>query len=451
MIQLPTIPSIATGVYLFKDNAGKVIYVGKAKSLSIRIKTHFYDKDSKWIHIIQQTHNIAYLVTSSEEEALILECNLIKLYRPRYNIRLRDDKTYPLIKITNEPFPRIHITRKIVSDGAKYFGPYTDSTNLRKVIRLIKKMFKIRTCKWVIKPGKNRIPCMDYHLKQCVAPCTGEILPNVYSEYVREAELFLKGKVDHLLKRLQKRMERCAKKFLFEEAADLRDQIRVIEKAVRCQREILSVDKSTLSKELSYDNTFNESLVNQYVGLGITPTLYESVINQLQKEFSLPKLPIRIEAVDISCISQKSAVGALVVFEDGKPKRSEYRRYKIKDVSLKDDLSMMGEVLNRRFKRLIDEGATIPDMILIDGGRQHLNLCWGILQKLGLSSKIHVLALAKRDYDKIYTVALSSSIILPQDSKILHFLQHIRDEAHRFAITYHRKLHRKLALCEVEA
>jgi excinuclease ABC subunit C len=525
------------GVYLFKDKAGEVIYVGKAASLSKRVKSYFQKRTllPKDVILTSKIADFDYMVSNSEVEALILENNLIKTYKPRYNVNFRDDKTFPLVKITTqEEFPRIYTTRKIIDDGAKYFGPYAHAGNLRKTLKLIKEIFLIRSCKYKLKVGKKpQRPCLNFHIKRCVAPCTGNISKQEYQKIVQQVCLFLSGRVAELIKELELKMKKEAKALRFEQAAIIRDQIHALQNVMtkqqavslsRVDQDVIGVAeldgrkqtcvvvflirdgrligeehyflkiglkeslqdiicafvkqyyfrKTFIPKELILPCIMDEEEVikkwlekkantkikiyvpkrgekkhlidlatkNATLSLATQTTEEEvKILTSLQNCLKLPKLPMRIEAFDISCLAGKEAVGSLIVFVSAKPKKSEYRRFKIKGHDLHDDVGMLKEVVNRRYKRVLNEKKPLPDLILVDGGKQQLNAAYDILQSLGISD-VPIISIAKPqladEREKIFT--LSSCFTLPKDSNVLHLVQQIRDEAHRFAISYHRKI-----------
>ncbi len=527
------------GVYLFKDKNGEIIYVGKAASLAKRVKSYFQKRPvlPKDLILTSKIADFDYMVSNSEVEALILENNLIKTYKPRYNVNLRDDKTYPLVKITtNEEFPRIYTTRKIVEDGAKYFGPYVYTNDLRKTLKIIKEIFQIRSCSNKLKEGKkNEKPCLNFHIKRCVAPCAGNISKEQYQKIVAQVCLFLSGKVTELIKELKLKMKKEAQNLRFETAATIRDQIQALQKVMikqqavslsKVDQDVIGIAelngrkqicvvvflirdgrligeehyflkiglkeslkdvitafvkqyyyrKISIPKELILPAILNEkelikkwleekrgTIIKIYVPkrgnkkhlidlatknaaliLSTQGTKDVQILTSMQDYLKLPKVPVRIEAFDISCLSGKEAVGSLVVFEEAKPKFSDYRRFKIKETALSDDIGMLKEIINRRYTRVLNERKTLPDLILVDGGKQQLNATANVLLSLELSN-IPLISIAKpqspTEKEKIFT--LSSCFTPPKDSNVLHLIQQIRNEAHRFAITYHRKIKRK--------
>ncbi len=525
------------GIYLMRDSEDKVLYVGKAKSLKIRVRSYFKDElDSpKTTAMMKQFHSLEYIVTDTEKEALILESNLIKKYLPRYNIRLKDDKRYPYIKITKETYPRILITRRMTNDGSYYYGPFTDVYALRRMLKFLKSLFKIRECK------NMNGPCLNYQINLCVAPCNNKISIKDYQQLVDKANLFFQGKYDDIIGIQIKMMTEAAANHEFEKAAVLRDQIDSIKAILERQKMefnrqleqdviacslnedfatvvVFSVRDGKITgkndflmsfvQRTSPDKVLSAFLKQYYTGPRQVPSelilqyhvedeelivdwLKEKsdddvtikvpeegmeyrlirmvvknadIIRNHQKEvkgalldlktyLGIPKIPRRIEAFDISNISGKNAVASMVVFEDGSPKKNNYRRYKIETTG-PDDYAMMKEVLMRRYKKLVhDEEETQedpnlkvldsrrPDLIVVDGGKGQLNVALTVLKLLNLTN-IPVIGLAK-EFEHIFIPDVSTPIILPPDSKALHLLQRIRDEAHRFAINYHKKLRSK--------
>ena len=391
------------GVYLFKDAQGRILYVGKAVSLRKRVASYFRRTPALPPRIARMVERVAGLevrCTSSEAEALLLEAQLIKEHRPYYNVALRDDKTYPLLKVTREPFPRLVVTRRMLADGAIYFGPYTDAGLMHEAVRFLRRVFPMRTCKTF-----PNTPCLEYHLGQCLAPCAKYITAKEYQRIVDDLVAFLEGKRDHLLRDLARRMEQASRDQRFEEAARLRDQIQ-------------SLTSVIVAKEKS---------------------LSAGPLEQLQAALKLPRLPGRIEAFDISNIFGDYAVGSMVVFSDGKPHTAHYRRFKIETVQGIDDYRMMHEVVRRRYSGTLVAQLPPPELILVDGGKGQLAAA---CEELGaLSLTIPAMGLAKR-FEHIFLPHAEEPIVLLPTSPVLHLVQHIRDEAHRFAIAYHRRVRR---------
>ncbi len=522
------------GVYLFKDEAGNILYVGKATNLAKRVKSYFPAPAAtpKLSALTSQIRDLDYKVTDNEVEALLLECNLIKEYHPRYNVSLRDDKRYPYLKMTREDFPRIFVTRKVKNDGAKYFGPYTNAQAIRQTLKLLRTLFPLRTCqkKIGLKPQK---PCLNYHIKRCFAPCAGKMGREDYGRIVEEARLFLKGEQDRLIKRLERRMGEAKEALRFEEAIILRNQIQSLEK-IRERQKVIStkpLDQDVLAFALGPDSACSQiffirrgklmgsehfflrgikdkskeeiltSLVKQYyynatyipkevilqneieekglirdyleqkarrkvrlliprkgdklnlirlaeknAGLILleeysrSQQMKEEALGELQRILGLRELPFRIEAFDISSISGTLATGSLVTFKGGEPDKDEYRRFRIKRTKGRDDYAMMSEIVERRYRRFLKERKILPDLILVDGGKGQLNTVLRTLKKLKI--KLPVAALAK-EYEHLFIPGRSLPLILARNSSALYLLKRIRDEAHRFALAYHRKLRKK--------
>lgn len=530
---------------MFENKSGEIIYVGKAASLKRRVNSYFQsDKHQppKVRVMMQQVTDLQYIVTDSEVEALILECNLIKEHRPKYNVNLKDDKHYPYLKITlGEEFPRIMVTRSMQKDGSRYFGPYTRAGAMRETLKLLRSLFPVRTCKKV-DPREQSRPCLNAHIKRCLAPCSGRVKPEEYGQVIREVILFLEGRQDDLIRDLEERMRQAAANLEFEKAAELRDQIAAIKEVLAHQKivsdrqedqDVLALargrDKTcgqiffirggkvvgrdyfwlTSSPEETEKDIMTAFLKQYYSKVDFVPqevilqvdvedkevieewlrrkrgkkvnlivprrgkkrqlvemvaenarlTLEEAekaaqqqlkktqeALRNLQKVLDLPRPPERIECYDISNFQGHAAVGSMVVFENGQPKNSDYRRFRIKGVQGPNDFACLQEVLERRFRRATNSAedtsfSRLPDVIIIDGGKGQLTAALEVLERLGIKD-IPVFALAKEE-ELIFRQGSSSPVKLPRDSSALHILQHIRDEAHRFAITYHRKLHRK--------
>jgi len=411
------------GVYFFKDKKKKVIYIGKAVSLKKRL-AHYFQKgffDPKMGQLIRQIADFDYLPLSSEPEALFLEDRLIKQFQPKYNQISRDDKSYPFLKITKEKFPSFSIVREPKKRTAFYFGPYTDVIALRRAYRYLRTIFPIRRCRKKINPEKKGRVCLDFHLGRCKGPCAGKIKEEEYQKLADALVLFLRGRYRETMRQLKELMKESAEKLNFEEAAKYRDEIKIISK----------MEGSKVHPHPSPRPQVGRAAI-QWMGWGERGR----GVSQLKKVLSLPKLPKRIEGVDISDIAGDKAVGSLVVFKDGKEDRAHYRKFKIKGVSGIDDYKMVEEVIARRYQ----EKKNLPDLLLIDGGKGHLSTVMKKLKEMKLS--FPVIALAKRN-EEIFLPGSSSPLILKKDSPVLLFLEKIRNEAHRFAISYHQKLRRK--------
>lgn len=511
------------GVYLMKDRENKVIYVGKAASLRDRVSQYFRAQDSpKNRMLVRNIEDIEYIATENEVEALVLESNLVKEHTPRYNVRLRDDKAYPYIRITNEEYPRICIARRRERDGAQYFGPYPSSKAVREMIK-IASGFGVRRCRKKLPCP----PCLNYHIKQCAAPCIGKVTKEEYLDIIRNVTSFLKGRGRELALSLKEKMNMLSQMQEYEKAARIRDQVNALEELSLKQRvsiagkkeqdiiayaasgttgslqlfhisegklkgrdtfslntagsdenEVLSsfikqyyqdvkppqeiiipfeIADDSISRWLSENgsklktpvNTTEKGLMNlakENTRLLLTQkTLSESkdkheALTALQKALSLPVAPSLIEAFDISNISGTDAVGSLVAFGNGEPDKNNYRRFRIKTIKGADDFSMMAEVVTRAYSRRKEEGKKMPDLVLIDGGKGQLNAALAAISGLGL--KLNIAALAK-EFEYIFLHGKDAPVILPEESPALQLLQRIRDEAHRFALGYHRKLRGK--------
>ena len=530
------------GVYLFKDKEGKVIYVGKAANLRSRVRSYFgapSNLPSKIQRLVPTIQDLDFVITRSEQEALILECDTIKRYSPKFNASLKDNKTFPYLKIDiREDWPGVYITRRVQKDGARYFGPFASPGSVRKTLRLIKKIFPYRSCNKRI-DGKDKRPCLDYHIHQCLGPCIGAVDKEEYREVINRVILFLQGKQELILRELDAKMKAAAQQLQFEKAALLRDQISAIEEVIEGQRiaTTLQGEKDVIGlaqdETLAYVALFsirNNKLVGQdyfvmegtqgdspgqimtsfvkqyYASASYIPSLIllqhpvdesavlsqwlsqqrggrveldvpqkgakkklvetvaenaargleiaqlkemkaevvSSGLQELKNRLRLPKMPRRIECYDVSNIQGTLAVASMVVLEKGWPKPAHYRRFRIKTVAGADDYAMIQETLRRRFKRgLTGEGAwgIIPDLVLIDGGRGQLNAAREVRQELELDS-IPMASLAK-EKEEVFIPGERGPVNIPKDSPALHILQRARDEAHRFAISYHQKLRRK--------
>ena len=530
------------GVYLFKDKEGKVIYVGKAGSLKSRVRTYFgspANLSPKIQQLVSNIHDLEFVITSSEQEALILECDTIKRYAPRFNASLKDNKTFPYLKIDiKENWPGVYVTRQVQKDGARYFGPFASAGSVRKTIRLIKKIFPYRSCSKRI-DGKDKRPCLDYYIHQCLGPCIGAVEKDEYHGVISQVILFLQGKQELILRELDSKMKAAAQRLHFERAALLRDQIDAIEDVIEGQRiaTTLRGEKDVIglaqNETLAYVEIFfirNNKLVGRdhfimegtqgdspgqimtsfvkqyYASASYIPSLIllqhpveelavlsqwlsqqrgrkvklqvpqrgakkklvetvaenaarglelaqlkemkaeviSSGLQELKDKLHLPKMPRRIECYDVSNILGTVAVASMVVLEKGWPKPAHYRRFRIKTVAGANDYAMIQETLRRRFKRgATGEGAwgIIPDLVLIDGGKGQLNTALELSQELGLAS-IPMASLAKEN-EEVFIPGDPRPVHIPKDSPALHILQRARDEAHRFAISYHQKLRRK--------
>ena len=510
------------GVYIMRDDTDTIIYVGKAKNLIKRVKSYFREKLDRPKTQILMSHfdSLEYIVTNSEKEALILEATLIKKHRPRYNVQLKDDKRYPYVKITNERFPRLIITRDVAKNGV-YYGPFTDVGSVKQTVKFLKSLFKIRTCR------NMDGPCLNSQIDLCLAPCAGNVSEKEYSEIINKIDLFFQGKYSTIVKDLKAEMADAAMNEEYEKAAVIRDQIASIEEIMEKQfvdlvdddldQDVIAIAPGEnevvviimpirngkivgrddfLMSGSQYDSSSEVlfAFIQQYYGYnrhvpkqilldediddkelledwlsdlrgnkvhikvpqkGVKFRLVkmakknaeiikhqkktmENSLIELKKYLKLENLPRVIEGYDISNISGKFAVGSKVSFKDGKPNKKSYKHFKMKTPG-PNDFAMMEELLTRRLKRVDSDPE--PDLMVIDGGKGQLGMVCGVLEKLDLTH-IPVIGLAK-EFEEIYTPNSKRPIIIPKNSKALHLLQQVRDESHRFAITYHRKLRSK--------
>ena len=536
-----------------KGEADEVLYVGKAVNLRNRLRSYFQSSAThspKVLRLVDNAADLDFFVTDSELEALILECNLIKRHRPHYNVRLKDDKRYPYIKITwQEDFPRVNVVRRMLADGARYFGPYTSSAAMRQTLDLLRHIFPYLTCKRKI-TGSDERSCLYHHIGRCLAPCIGAVSKDDYRDMMQQVCLFLEGKGEEVLASLRQRMETAAETMEFERAAHLRDQIDAVERVIERQRvvsaSLVDQDAIAIAREdgevctqvffvrsgklvgheyflmegggdvevpeiLSsflkqfYDHAAHvppeillpaEIEENQVIERWLTERrggkvslrvprrgqkrkLLEMVeenaretlshllareqiertralsgVSDLQTQLGLQEPPLRIEAYDISNIQGVAATGSMVVFAEGVPAKSEYRRFKIRAAQGPDDYAMMQQVLRRRFRRATaEEGETqgswaqVPNLIVVDGGKGQLNAALEVLAEQGLEG-VPTIGLAKAR-EEIFTPGESEPVVLPRDSEALHLLQRLRDEAHRFAIVYHKAMRRSQSLSSI--
>lgn len=551
------------GVYLMKNSLGEVIYVGKAKVLKNRVKSYFQKSKNHSEKVKVMVKNIAefeYIVTDSEMEALILECNLIKKYNPKYNILLKDDKFYPFIKITvNDDYPRVFVTRRFAKDGSKYFGPYTNGSAVYETLDLIYKIFPLRNCKLVIKENGEKVrPCLNYHIKKCLGPCGGHISKEEYGKMINDIIDILSGKETYITKMVKSDMEKAAEELEFEKAASLRDKILSINAIAEkqkifktmegdedfinieqdekdsCIQVFFSRDGKVIGREhFIFENTANEGigeiiedfigsfyggtakipkaiyvpqidnfdLMEEYLTIkrgskvwikvpqkGQKKEMLEMVKNnaritlekfkdkylkdkeinrisllELQDLLELEECPQRIEAYDISNIQGVDSVGTMIVFEEGRAKNSDYRRFKIKTVKGANDYDSMREILTRRFNHGLDEikaiqqrdlklsagkFSTFPDLIMMDGGKGQVNVALEVLQSLNID--IPVCGLVKDDKHQTRGIIYNNNeLIINKGSNLMQLIRRIQDEVHRFAITYHRSLRDKRTLHSV--
>jgi excinuclease ABC subunit C len=556
----PSIPD-KPGVYLMKDARGEVVYVGKAVSLRNRVRSYFHasstDYTGKVHRLVHEIADIEFIITDSEVEALILECNLIKKHRPRFNVRLKDDKRYPYIKISwQDDYPRVFITRHRVEDGGRYYGPYTSVSAVHQTLDLLRRLFPYLTCKREI-TGRDQRPCLYYHIKRCLGPCIGAVSKDEYRAMIQRISLFLEGRTEEIIADLKAQMAEAAAQLRFEKAAEKRDLIQAIEQVTARQKMVLKVakdqdviafarddglacvqvffirqgkltgreyflltgttdedDREVLTSflkqfyaeaayvppEILLPLSVEESLLIeewlrarrggkevalrvprrgqlrelvQMAAANATETLsslraqweadetrHTAALTELQEVLGLSAAPVRIEGYDISNIQGTAATGSMVVFVKGVPRKSDYRRFQIRTVPGADDYAMMQEVLRRRFRRALETGkdeevlppgkkrdesfSVLPDLILIDGGKGQLNAALEVLQEYGLDN-LSVVSLAKQR-EELFVPGQSDPIVLPRDSPALYLVQRVRDEAHRFAVGYHRAVRQRKGL-----
>jgi excinuclease ABC subunit C len=533
------------GVYLMKDAAAKIIYIGKARNLKKRLASYF--KNSGQLNVkagilATKINDIETIITRTEKEALILESNLIKRYKPRYNVVLKDDKRYPSLRIdVKDKYPNFSIVRKIGQDNALYFGPFASAQAVRETLRTINKTFKLRKCKARDFKSRTR-PCLHCQMDGCLAPCCLDVDPDVYGEQVNEAIMFLKGRTPDLIRKIKKQMESCAREQNFERAARLRDKIFFLERTIEKQiavttdfkdRDVFAIARSaeysvvtvlpvrggflTGTRHYSFIETLStgeemmaafirqyyqrhpsipdELLVSidledaeltaewlgdfkkkkvkilqpkrgekaQLVAVAIHNAENEiksliasrsaemDLLLRLQNKLKMEKLPERIECFDNSNISGTQAVAAMAVFEKARAKTSFYRKYRIKTVTEHDDYAYMEEVLKRRFNKG-EASKPYPDLLMVDGGKGQLNIALAVIRELNLAEKFDIIGIAKKDEtkgetrDKIFKPGRANPLNFGKDEDMLLFLQRIRDEAHRFAISFHRQRRKKISL-----
>jgi excinuclease ABC subunit C len=529
--KIPHLPE-SPGVYLWRDADGTVLYVGKAKRLRSRVRSYVTGDQLTSVKtqaLMQQAAGLDTIVVPSEAHALILEANLIKEYRPKYNIALRDDKSYPYIKVTiTEPFPRVYVTRQLVNDGSRYFGPYTDVGAMRRSLNVVKRIFTVRSCRYDLPDAAPDRPCLDYHIGRCKAPCVLLQSQAEYRAMIDEVILFLDGRADEVMRRVKERIELAAESLDFERAAEMRDVLQHLERMEEptVVLEVEGGDRDVIGyardgadacvtwmrirsgKLLARDHQFFENvhdetdaavlqafLVGPYriaeerarellIPLELeerevveqsldgakihTPQrgprrelvdlatqnarhLLEEArltgeetderagdpVYELQRQLGLQRVPRSLVCFDISHAQGTDTVASCVWFQNGRPYRAEYRKFKVRDVQGIDDFASMNEVVTRYFRRRLDEGKAIPDLVVIDGGKGQLSAAHAALEALGLGS-LPLISLAKRE-EEIFMVGRSESLRLPRRSPALRILQQARDEAHRFAITFQRK------------
>ncbi|MBM3452884.1 MAG: excinuclease ABC subunit C [Bacteroidetes bacterium] len=526
------------GIYQYLNSLDQIIYVGKAKNLKKRVSSYFTKnhENTKTSILVKQIHDIRFVVVSSEFDALILENNLIKEYQPKYNIQLKDDKTFPWICVKNEPFPRIFPTRKVIKDGSHYFGPYPDAKVMYMLLKLIKDLFPLRSCKLDLKPAKiqaNKFSlCLEYHIGNCLGPCTGQQTPENYLNSIDKIKDLLKGNYASVKNMLKNEMSVASSKFEYEKAQTVKEKLRALDgyqsKSTIVSAGVDSVDVFTIEIEnnlafFNYMVIHNGAIIHAYssevncyhdetieeVSEKIIPSLrslysstckeilveneldqnsdtyhffipkrgdkkqlielskkniffyrqekkkreflktpkkqIDDILEQVQRDLKLTELPRQIECFDNSNFQGTNAVSACVVFENGKASKKDYRHFNVKTVEGPDDFATMKEVVFRRYSRLINECKSLPQLIVIDGGKGQLSAALEILDELGLRRKIAIIGIAKR-IEEIFFPGDSKAIVLDKRSETLKLLQQIRDEAHRFGITHHRNRRSKTGL-----
>lgn len=553
--KLETLPKVP-GVYLMHNAKGRIIYVGKAINLASRVRSYFHtsaQENSKTRRLVGEIRDIEWIITDSEVEALILEANLIKKHRPRYNVRLKDDKRYPYLKVTNADFPKVLITRQMQRDGGRYFGPYTSTGALRETLDLLRRMFPYRTCDRDI-TGKDRRACLYQDLKLCAAPCIGAVDQTQYNAVIEQLIRFMGGESEGVMEDMRREILEAASSLQFERAAQLRDRLQALEHVMERQRiittaatnqDVIAVacdngnacvevffvrngkllgrehfvmegggcddedeivtaflqqfyaDAAMVPPEILLPSRIAEAAVLEQwlrtkrgdvvyltvpregpdldllnlASTNATETLRllkamwamdqhrsESALAELQEGLGLDRTPVRMECYDISTTQGVEVVGSMVVFEHGVAKKSDYRRFKIRTVVGQDDFASMREVLMRRFDRWrrISEGelrgtrgsqawAKLPDLLIVDGGKGQLGMAVEVLEHFGLQHQVPVVGLAKR-YEEIFKPDRRTPIRFDPSAPAILLMRRIRDEAHRFAITYHRQRRRKVGL-----
>lgn len=536
------------GIYQFKNSYGTIIYVGKAKNLRNRVRSYFRGKkhvDAKTKAMIGKIADLELIVVDSEAEALILEDTLIKKLKPKYNVLLRDDKSYPYVRVTNEEYPRIFYTRNIIRDGSKYFGPFTEVRPLKHLMRVLRNLFYLRSCDYkltdeAVAEKKFKL-CLDYHIDKCLGPCEGLISKEEYNENIRQAMQILAGRTRDLEKMLEQEMLNYSEGMQFEEAARIRNRLEMLREYTARQKIVSTdpvdrdvfalarVDESACSIifkirdgkligkrhfivkdaaeradgriiQRTIERWYIESefipgeiflpvepddpeylldwigrkkgspvnvhipqrgekkkLVNMaaanaefilrdyHIALAKREQAVPHALVALQRDLRLSKPPRRIECFDNSHIQGSELVSSMVTFVDGKPKKTDYRKYKIRTVHKNDDFAAMRETIGRRYRRLLDAKSELPDLVIVDGGKGQLSSAYSIMQELDIAEKVKIIGLAKK-LEEVFLPGESEAVILPKTSSSLRLLQQLRDEAHRFAITFHRQLRSKRTL-----
>ena len=535
--QLKSLP-VLPGVYQFKNKDDKIIYIGKAKNLRVRVRSYFQNQkhqSSKTITMMKNAHNLEWIVVENEVEALLTEANLIKEYRPRYNVLMKDDKSYPYIQITNEPFPQVLLTRKVNKDDSKYYGPFTDAHRLRKILKVLHKVFPIRSCSYYLDDRiimeKKVTLCLDYHIKRCEGPCEGLVSEKEYREMINHVASFMKGDTNKIERYIESKMKHASKNMLYEDAAKHRDQLNAVQgfSSRKSQTRVMLEDRDIFAlaskndigimviirirngfiysrEKISLQNLFGSesdtfktvitrfymgsNLIPSFISLPKKPDNHNDLLSWLRMEkgakvrFEYPKIgekarelritlknaelllnewiikrkkykehipktliqlkddlnlqvsPKNIEAFDVSHLGGTNTVASMVSFINGKPRKTNYRKYDIKSVNVIDDFASIREVVYRRYDRLKNENSSFPDLILIDGGKGQLNMATSALRDLGLDY-IPVVGLAKR-LEEVFVPGNPDAQVIHKDSLGLILLRRVRDEAHRFAVSFQR-------------
>ena len=543
--QLKSLP-VLPGVYQFKNKDNKIIYIGKAKNLRVRVRSYFQSQNnqsSKTITMMKNAHDLEWIVVENEVEALLTEANLIKEYRPRYNVLMKDDKSYPYIQITNEPFPQVLLTRKVNKDDSKYYGPFTDAHRLRKILKVLHKVFPIRSCSYYLDDRiimeKKVALCLDYHIKRCEGPCEGLVSEKEYREMINHVASFMKGDTNKIERYVESKMKHASKNMLYEDAAKYRDQLNAVQgfSSRKSQTRVMLEDRDIFSlaskndigimviirirngfiysrEKISLQNlfgsesdTFKTVITRFYMGSNLIPSfislpkkpdnhndllswlctekgakvrfeypkigekarelritlknaellLNEWIIKrkkykehipktliQLKDDLNLQVSPRNIEAFDVSHLGGTNTVASMVSFINGKSRKTNYRKYDIKSVNMIDDFASIREVVYRRYNRLKNENSSFPDLILIDGGKGQLNMATSALRDLGLDY-IPVVGLAKR-LEEVFVPGNPDAQVIHKDSLGLILLRRVRDEAHRFAVSFQRDKRSKAML-----
>ena len=543
--QLKSLP-VLPGVYQFKNKDNKIIYIGKAKNLRARVRSYFQNQNnqsSKTITMMKNAHHLEWIVVENEVEALLTEANLIKEYRPRYNVLMKDDKSYPYIQITNEPFPQVLLTRKVNKDDSKYYGPFTDAHRLRKILKVLHKVFPIRSCSYYLDDRiimeKKVALCLDYHIKRCEGPCEGLVSEKEYREMINHVASFMKGYTNKIERYVELKMKHASKNMLYEDAAKYRDQLNAVKgfNSRKRQTRVMLEDRDIFAlaskndigimviirirngfiysrEKISLQNlfgsesdTFKTVITRFYMGSNLIPSfislpkkpdnhndllswlcmekgakvrfeypkigekarelritlknaellLNEWIIKrkkykehipktliQLKDDLNLQVSPKNIEAFDVSHLGGTNTVASMVSFINGKPRKTNYRKYDIKSVNMIDDFASIREVVYRRYDRLKNENSSFPDLILIDGGKGQLNMATSALRDLGLDY-IPVVGLAKK-LEEVFVPGNPDAQVIHKDSLGLILLRRVRDEAHRFAVSFQRDKRSKAML-----